>query len=222
MCVRSCVRVICFLLGLASLVSCHQIDSTSFPDIAPIYESFHESIHARDRISELDTSNDTAHLLYKRDPYAITATDAGAISYLRQAFLDLQTLVAYVATNPNPAVFQRYFGDQPSEPIDRVFQIVFNMSQPGGVQNPFPPGGNLGPTNLGQISLSSTNREAPTLAFSDDVELNDSPNPSITITSFGWGALFRKRMSAIQCSDIGPGTNYKMHFLGSLLLHETL
>lgn len=158
----------------------------------------------------------------KRSLYNLAGNNPADESILGQAFLDLQTLVTFVAGNPNAQVLARYFDPTDAADVTAVFTTVMQMASVNPPTNP--PGGareGLVPTDLHNISVVRSSGGFPDLAESFNVGIKDH-NQQIKVYNFGWSALWQRLLSSIQCSDIGPKTNYKMHFLGSLLLHETL
>lgn len=70
----------------------------------------------------------------------------------------------------------------------------------------------------------------PTQAFTlaethyreDDDIVKKGRYPVIDVTNWGWELLYEKFIADGGCPDIGPNVNYKMQFLGGLLLHKVL
>ncbi|KAL8868536.1 MAG: hypothetical protein Q9174_004926 [Haloplaca sp. 1 TL-2023] len=142
----------------------------------------------------------------------------------QQAWVDLSNVVDVVVQNPNPNVLQNYFDPGDAGDVANVFQTIQGMIAPGGVQNP--PNAGLGPTDLQEIQVLRTNAGCGNLvlAFSEAVGTSTNVrNPrKITICDFGWNVLYRRLRRDLTCEMIGPKVNYKMQFLGPLLLHEVL
>ena len=206
----------------------HKLDNR-FADISPTYESFHDSVYAREP-EENQTFHDavfsrTQAELKRRGLYNFASNGAGDTTILQQGFLDMVDVVTHNAHNPNAGVLSRYFRPGDQAQVTAVFQTVLNMAGAGGYQNPPAfPGGRISPTDLSEINVvHSTEVQLRTLAESFDIQPVGGANPTIKVYSFGWTALWQRLRSSLQCGrDIGPKTNYKMHFLGTLLLHETL
>ena len=173
-----------------------------------------------------DSTEEASNLHYKKftkkSLYNLVGNNPSDESILGQAFLDLQTLVTYVAGNPNAQVLARYFDPNDANDVTAIFNTVMQMASVNPPRNP--PGGaraNLRPTDLHNISVIRASGGFPDLAEAFNVGPQDR-NQQIKVYNFGWSALWQRLLQSIPCSDIGPKTNYKMHFLGSLLLHETL
>ena len=217
-----------FALGyalFASTSTSHSFDSR-FADTLPNYESFRDNVYAR-HPNENDSFHDAVYArpidakpeLRVRGLYNLAGNDQSDETILGQGFLDMVALVTYVAANPNAAVMARYFSPNDAADVTAIFHTVEQMAAPGGFPNP--PNG-VRPTDLSQIAMSRASGGIPDLAESFDTS-STSTNPEIKIYDFGWSALWQRLRQSLQCSrDIGPNTNYKMHFLGSLMLHETL
>lgn len=225
-----------------------QLDSR-FTDTKPKYKSFHDSVYARDA-DDSKARNDTILtpvVLSKRGQFKLNnEISDGDKSYLQQAFIDMQELVTFVAANPNPAVTARYFDPNDQNDVTAIFDTVRRMAEAGGV--PRPSGErylNIRPYDLSELTILLAKsiqlkllldpgvfiEESLTLAFAENTnaeyrEINHQiPEypPTITVTEFGWGALWQRQRRSISCRrDIAGRTNFKMHFLGSLLLHEIL
>ena len=164
--------------------------------------------------------NETSTKLFKRNLFNLNGNEVDDESILGQAFLDMQTLVTYVAQNPNAQVLARYFRPQDAGDVNAIFNTVMQMAS----TNPpaTPPGQSVSrPMDLHDINVIRSGGGFPTLAESFDVSVI-SVFPQIKVYDFGWFALWQRLLRSIRCSHIGPKTNYKMHFLGSLLLHEVL
>lgn len=219
-----------FFLGLALFTSpsrCH-LDSR-FADVSPVYESFHDSVYARGA-EENETFHDavfsrTSAELKRRGLYNFGPNNAADTTILQQGFLDMVDVVTHNANNPNAAVMARYFRAGDAAQVTAVFNTVLQMAQAGGYPNAPPfPGGRISPQDLSEIQVvRSSAVQLRTLAESFNVEPVGAANPTINVYNFGWNALWQRLRQSLQCGrDIGPKTNYKMHFLGTLLLHETL
>lgn len=180
-----------------------------------------------DRVAEpiFDSTEDSVDLHYKKltkkSLYNLAGNNPADESILGQAFLDLQALVTYVSANPNAQVLARYFDPNDANDVTAVFTTVMQMASVNPPRNPAGARANLRPTDLHNISVIRSSGGFPNLAESFNVGFQDQ-NQQIKVYNFGWSGLWQRLRSSIQCSDIGPKTNYKMHFLGSLLLHETL
>ncbi len=226
--------ILVFMIFTSTSIS-HQLESR-FADAKPVYESFHDTVYAR-RYDKSEARNVTIFVppeLRKRGPFLLDPTiSAGDMSYLRQAFIDMLELVTFVAANPNRQVLQRYFDLNDENEVTAIFNTVRRMAEPGGF--PRPAGSEfIRPYDISEITILRTHGSLPNLAFANNVEAQYRPStnpqfpdpdrtPTITVTSFGWGALWKRRRNDLKCGvDIGPKTNYKMHYLGSLLLHEIL
>ena len=207
----------------------HKLDSRYADVAAPIYESFHDSVYARGP-EENETFQDaifsrTSAELRKRGLYNFGSNNAADTTILQQGFLDMVDVVTHNANNPNAGVMARYFraGDQAQ--VTAIFRTVLQMAQAGGYPNPPPfPGGRISPTDLSEINVvRSSEVQLRTLAESFDIQPVGGSAPTIKVYNFGWNALWQRLRQSLQCGrDISQKTNYKMHFLGTLLLHETL
>lgn len=154
--------------------------------------------------------------------YSWTGHDPGpdVTSILEAAFREMIELVTYVENHPDRYVLARYFPVTAQDEVTAIFRTVRLMAQPGGHPNPIQ---SSEPNDLRRIRLSLENgySKIATLAEATGTR-SSSAEAAIMIYQFGWGALWQRLRATIKCSDIGPKTNYKMHFLGSLMLHETL
>ena len=219
-------QVICLSLPLfaASCLS-HMLDHKSGNFHALENRFAHGSLEDRMTEPVFGSVNEDfphSHIKFaKRSLYNLAGNNLADESILGQAFLDLQTLVTFVAGNPNAQVLARYFDPTDAADVTAVFNTVMQMASVNPPTNPPGARANLRPTDLHNISVIRSSGGFPDLAESFNVGVQDQ-NQQIKVYNFGWGGLWQRLMSSIQCSDIGPKTNYKMHFLGSLLLHETL
>ena len=218
------------VLSLAVSVSSHAShDGSRFADISPHYESFHDSVYAREpeqneTFQEAVFSRTSAELK-RRGLYNFGGNSAADTSILQQGFLDMVDVVTHNANNPNPAILARYFrpGDQGT--VTAIFNTVLQMAQAGGYPNPPPyPGSRISPSDLSEINVvRAGDFQLGTLAESFNTAPAGTTGQLIKVYNFGWTALWQRLRQDLQCGrDIGPKTNYKMHFLGTLLLHETL
>ena len=216
------------ILGLAiytSTSSSHELER-KLADLSPTFESFHDSVYARDA-NQNDSTYDNPYAgseLSKRGLYNLEPNSANDVGILHQAFLDMVEVVTFVAQNPNPQVMSRYFSPADAADVTAIFNTVRLMAQPGGFPNR--PAGPLPIwTDLSGITVTRTHdiKTLGILAESEGTNIGLTTGQSIYVYDFGWTALWQRLRSGLQCArDIGPKTNYKMHFLGTLLLHETL
>lgn len=216
------------ILGLAlytSTSASHKLDK-KIADLSPAFESFHDSVYSRDA-NKNDSTYDSSYAgpdLSKRGLYKLGQNSPSDASILQQAYLDMVQVVTFVAANPNPQVMARYFSPADAADVTAIFNTVRLMAQPGGFPNPL---ADVLPiwTDLSDITVVHTNgiKELGTLAESDRTNIGITTGQIINVYDFGWTALWQRLLGDLQCArDIGPKTNYKMHFLGTLLLHETL
>ena len=216
------------ILGLAvytSTSASHKLDK-KIADLSPAFESFHDSVYSRDA-NKNDSTYDNSYAgpdLSKRGLYNLGQNSPSDVSILQQAYLDMVQVVTFVAANPNPQAMARYFSPADAADVTAIFNTVRLMAQPGGFPNP--PADVL-PIwkDLSDITVVHTNgiKELGTLAESDSTAIGITTGQIINVYDFGWTALWQRLLGDLQCArDIGPKTNYKMHFLGTLLLHETL
>ena len=216
------------ILGLAictSISASHKLDKT-FADPSPAFESYYDSVDVRDA-NKNDSTYEKPYVgpeLSKRGLYNLEQNSPSDGSILRQAYLDMVQVVTYVADHPNLQVMARYFNPADAADVTAIFNTVRLMAQPGGFPNP-----PVGPlpiwTDLSNITVVHKNgiKEFGTLAESDNTLIGTTTGMIIYVYDFGWTALWQRLLGNLQCArDIGPKTNYKMHFLGTLLLHETL
>ena len=212
------------LFGLAVFAStstCHKIgDHPSLND-----RLAHGSLYSKWATPIFDTAEDTTDLhdkrLTKKSLYNLAGNNPSDESILAQGFLDLQTLVTYVAGNPNAQVLARYFDPNDANDVNAIFNTVMQMASTNPPRNPPGARANLAPTDLHSISVTRAGGGFGTLAESFNYGALNT-HQQIKVYNFGWTALWQRLLQNIDCSMIGPKTNYKMHFLGSLLLHETL
>ena len=216
------------ILGLAlyiSTSSSHTHDR-KFADHSPAFESFHDSVYARDANQNDSTYNNphTSSGLYRRGLYNLGQNSPSDASILQQAYLDMVEVVTFVAANPNPQFMARYFSPADAAAVTAILNTVRLLAQPGGLPNP--PADPLPIwTDLSDITVIHTNgiKELGTLAEAERTNIGLRTGQIINVYDFGWTALWQRLLGDLQCArDIGPKTNYKMHFLGTLLLHETL
>ncbi|KAL8661206.1 MAG: hypothetical protein Q9202_005808 [Teloschistes flavicans] len=179
------------------------------------------SLRAREYGYWEPSDNDTS--LVKRTIWDLTDMTGGDKSVVIDAFADMSAVVNEVVNHPNPSVLQNYFDPGDADDVASVFRTVQAMIQPGGVPNAPNPG--FGPTNLNQIRIRReglfSGCSAGLLAYSSGVA-SLTPTREIVICDFGWTVLYKRLRRDLQCANIGPKINYKMQFLGPLLLHETL
>ncbi|KAL8768881.1 MAG: hypothetical protein Q9194_005584 [Teloschistes cf. exilis] len=147
----------------------------------------------------------------------------GDKSIIIDAFADMSAVVNEVVDHPNPGVLQNYFDPGDADDVASVFRTVQAMIQPGGVPNAPNPG--FGPTNLNQIRIRRqgilSGCPPGLLAYSSGYATTTKDRETV-ICDFGWTVLYRRLRRDIECAKIGPKINWKMQFLGPLLLHETL
>ena len=167
----------------------------------------------------------------KRGLQTIDIAEAKERQDVEFALHEMMDLVQYVVDRPNDQVLGRYFPRQDWEDVKSIFRTVLSLAKDGSQADPLNPARR--PYDLSQIKISRQARSedpnlqswAKPLVLADAVQSELIPrNPNdlgIVIYDFGWDVLFKRFMTQ-DCKDIGPNTNYKMHFLGSLLLHETL
>ncbi|KAL8729207.1 MAG: hypothetical protein Q9181_005080 [Wetmoreana brouardii] len=161
--------------------------------------------------------------LGRRGLFDLSEVTGGTASIIQQAWVDLSNVVNVVVANPNQNVLQNYFDPNDAGDVASVFTTVQQMIAPGGFQNP--PNQGLGPTDLQDIKIRRSNDGCGNpliLAHSEGIGTStNARNPrQITICDFGWNVLYRRLRRDITCDMIGPKVNYKMQFLGPLLLHE--
>lgn len=153
--------------------------------------------------------------------FDLAGNNADDTSILTAAFNEMMELVNFVSDHPNVDVIARYFAPNTNALNDAtaIFNSIRLMAGPNGHPQP---AGNFAPNSLHGILVRRTRGGFPfTLADALDTTGN-SVHPTINIYDYGWSSLWQRLRSGIKCSDIGPRTNYKMHFLGSLILHEIL
>ena len=216
------------ILGLAlytSAFSCHKLERR-VANLSPNFELLRDSVYADDA-NRNDSAIDNPYAgseLFKRGLYNLGQNKQSDTSILEQAYLDMVEVVTYVAANPNSQVMARYFSPADATAVTAIFNTVRLLAQPGGYPNP--PGGPLPIwTDLSHISVTRKTdlTSLPTLAEAEGTNIGETTGQAITVYDFGWAALWQRLLKSLQCErDIGPKTNYKMHFLGTLLLHETL
>ena len=212
-----------FGLALFALTStCHKIGDDSSPND----RLEHGLLYSRSPKPIFDIAEEPTELHYqenltKRGLYNLARNSPSDATILQQAFVDLQTLVTFVAANPNAQVLARYFDPNHANDVNAIFNTVMQMASTNPPTNPPGARANLAPTDLSQISVYRSGGGFPTLAESERTGAANI-NQEIKVYDFGWSALWQRLLQSINCSMIGPKTNYKMHFLGSLLLHETL
>ena len=210
---------------LASISTSHVLDHKLENYHAVDKRLAHASLDDRFAESVFDSTEDAFDLHHrkftKKSLYNLASNNPSDESIFGQAFLDLQTLVTYVAGNPNPQVLARYFDPNDANDVTAIFTTVMQMASVNPPTNPPGARANLQPTDLHNISVVRSSGGFPDLAESFNVGVQDR-GQQIKVYNFGWSGLWQRLLQSIKCSDIGPKTNYKMHFLGSLLLHETL
>ena len=168
----------------------------------------------------IQDENGTSTKLYKRNLYNLNGNSQADESILGQAFLDMQALVTYVAQNPNPQVLARYFDPNHANDVNAIFNTVMAMASTNPPTTP-PGQPQLTPMDLHEINVVRASGSFPTLAESFRTSAQNN-NLQIKVYDFGWTSLYSRLRQNIACGAIGPNTNYRMHFLGSVLLHETL
>ena len=152
----------------------------------------------------------------------------GDATDIHQAYIDLCAILKNVtedvhSPNINLNTFDRYFNHFDPKYISRVqglFRTVLQMALDGvNVQGTTSLGKR--PRDLNEITILRSKSWNTYLAEAQNVD-PDNLDATITIYDFGWDALHQRTLQQLTCADIGPKTNYKMHVLGSLLLHEIL
>ncbi|KAL8685685.1 MAG: hypothetical protein Q9218_007601 [Villophora microphyllina] len=200
----------------SSLVTCHRVSLN-----AREYGHPERSDNAKEYGYPEPSDNDTS--LVKRTIWDLSDMTGGDKTIVIQAFNDMSEVVKEVVENPNLAVLANYFDTGDAEDVAKVFQTVQAMLQPGGVPNPPFPG--YKPTNLNQVKIRRqgllTGCGPGVLAFTNGHSGTESEMATI-ICDFGWNVLYRRLRQDLTCDKIGPKINYKMQFLGPLLLHEVL
>ncbi|KAL6716725.1 hypothetical protein ACLMJK_006293 [Lecanora helva] len=200
------------------LVDTATSDSTSW------HESFRDEVNARDateapKLTKRAQSGNQGRVF----PLFDNTIKPNDISYMRQGIIDLIELVTYVAENPNQQSLDRYFAPQHHADVTSIFNAVRRMSVPRGIpENQRIP--DFRPYSLSDITVAREKNGAfGPLAESFYVNRTSTEPSLIVIYDFGWTALWQRRRQDLACQrDIGPKTNYKMYFLGSLFLHEVL
>ena len=185
-----------------------------------------------DYAGDSGNANHTVHELVKRIfNIPTTGQSASTVTQLGVGYWDMINLLQVVIANPHLPTMNWYF-DGAAADITAVFQTVLDMSQPGGTQAQDPALRQYGPTALDQITVKRVHGGQPlnpgtgaVLADSDNVSINDMSTgaiPTTQVYDWGWQVLYRRFRYEIDCSMIGPKVNYKMQFLGGVLLHEIL
>ena len=177
-----------------------------------------EDIALHERSDFYENETNLEHTLLKRGEFFLDAVAPDDANILHQAFTDMVDVVTYVSQNPNPLVLNRYFTAADQNAVTAIFDTVRQMAQVGGFPNPLR---TLHPTDLNQIHVTRPKGVGLTLAESFNIEATGA-GERIAVYDFGWGALWKKRRSDVKCDCDIKKTNYKMHFLGTLLLHEVL
>ena len=154
----------------------------------------------------------------KRGQFNFVQGSDGDKAILRDAFNDMVDLVTYVARNSNEKVLRKYFRASDKDDVTRIFDTVRQMAQDNGHPDSTP---QIGPKDLNKIVINRAKGVPYLLADSSDLSLY-STHPTIRVLDFGWAALYRRRVSEIDCNCHVKKVNYKLHFLGSLILHEVL
>ena len=164
--------------------------------------------------------------LEKREPFNTIMNGKDDKSILDQAFQDMLELATVVAENPNLDALNRYFvvEEGVERQVTRIFETILLMAQPGGYPPPEGGFGQVTKTNLNEISLRRASKGDTLTILAESFELNSKSKKQgvIDVYDFGWGALHKRLLRDTTCDDIGPQVNYKMYFLGSVLLHETM
>ena len=127
-------------------------------------------------------------------------------------------VVTYVQQNPNPQALSRYFSPNDQAYVTAIFDTVRQLAQPGGLPNPRT---GIRLSDLSQVVVNRVGGFGAVLAETSEFGLTDQ-NPSIEVNDFAWGALYKRLKSDLNCDCDIKKVNYKLHFLGTLLLHETL
>lgn len=206
--------IACFL-SLALFASSHVVGKRLGD---PSAASKIEDIALHERSEFYDDEANLKHTLLKRGALYLDAIAPDDAGILQQAFADMVEVVTYVQQNPNPQVLARYFRPTDQAHVTAIFNTVRQMAQPGGFPNPPK---QLLPTDLNQIRVSRKTGVGFTLAESFNVQAI-STGPRVEVYDFGWGALYRRLKSDVDCDCDIKKTSYKMHILGTLLLHEVL
>ena len=179
-----------------------------------------EDIALHERSDFYDNETNLEHTLLKRGAFTLNGVSTDETPILQQAFQDMVDVVTYVSRNPNPQVLRRYFATSDQAAVTAIFNAVRQMALQGGFSNP--PSIGLSPTDLNQISVSRKRGPPFDLAQSFGTHSQEVARGNrIEVYDFGWGALWKRLRSEVKCCDIKK-TNYKMHILGTLLLHEVL
>ena len=172
--------------------------------------------------SSVDRHIDGVSRLTKRHVPNLEGNKPADKHIIERAFKDMVNVVNYVSDHPNHHVLARYFDHQHFEDVNAVFQIVKQMAsdEPPESQETLI---KTGPQDLKEIRIfrAPGTFGAPVLAEAFNFFVR-STDHHLKIYDFGWDALFKRLRADIKCDDIGPKTNYKMHFLGTLMLHEIL
>ena len=189
------------------------------------FERFHEKHDLRDLNEFDDPENHTR--LEKRGPIRVAYRTDSEKADLNHAYQDMLTLVGFVYNNwaqVDPDIFDVYFHPFHVTKVKQVAYTILRMAQPGGITDM--PGSlqAFRPTDLSDIVLIREHGVPPILAESFNVG-SRGLDPKIAIYDFGWQVLRNRRFLSdypADCSKIGSKVDYRMQFLGGLLLHEVL
>ena len=165
-----------------------------------------------------DNHERSIETLVKRGQFNIVSTNPTDAQILQQAFTDMMDVVTYVQQNPNPQALARYFSPNHQAYVAAIFDTVWQMAQPGGHPRNM---ANYQPTDLNQLTLRRQKGAGFALAASSGWKPS-ALDQRIDVYNFGWGALHKRLKSDLDCDCDIKKVDYKLHFLGTLLLHETL
>ena len=147
---------------------------------------------------------------------------------LYHAYQDMLYLVDYVqsrATQINPNIFDVYFHPFHATKVMKVAKTILQMAQPGGITSVPMDLQLYRPTDFSEIVLLREHGGvAPVLGEAFNYR-SRALDPRIVIYDFGWQVLRNRRFLSdypADCSKIGSKVDYRMQFLGGLILHEVL
>jgi len=210
--------LIAWFLCLTSVASSHVLEKRLGN---PLAASKVTKIPLHERSDFYDNEVNSTSAFVKRTVFNFDSNKPEDVRILQQAFTDMVEIVTYVQQNPNPQVLARYFSPNDQADVTAIFNTVRQLAQPGGHPDPET---QFGPKDLSQIVIhrgGTAGGLGTTLAQSFDTSPSTT-HPRIDLYDFGWGALYKRLRSELNCDCDIKKTNYKMYILGSVLLHETL
>ena len=138
--------------------------------------------------------------------------------------LELVDHITFLPFNRVASIYDLYFDPAHNRDVKRIFIVIADYAR---TDQPMPlrKGLDYCPTDLYQIRIHAdgVHCQPNSLAISNGTgQFWDDSFPWIKICPHAWRAVYKRFNAGIMCDDLGDKLSYRMHFIGSILLHEML